>query len=202
MGWFKNTFGPFKKEVWTEVANEIGAKFIDGGFWKKDKIVYSHKNWSIELDLYSTGGKHSKTFTRLQACFLSRDMFQFRMYEENILSPWSKKLGFQDIQIGIPEFDEKYMLKSNTNDNQTYKLLASTSIRELIKSVDDIHLSVRTFGGFFRKTPKNLLQIYYEERGILKNKQQITNLFTLFCLLLDQLVEIHSADPTDPNFRL
>ncbi|NNJ54678.1 MAG: DUF3137 domain-containing protein [Bacteroidia bacterium] len=203
MGWFRNTFGPFKKEVWTEVSKQLGAQFIDGGFWKKDKIRYQHKNWVIEMDTYSTGGKNSKTYTRLRTCYITLDHFQFRMYEENILSPWSKKLGLQDIQIGIADFDDKYMLKSNNIETQTHKLLKSTSIRELIKSVDGIRLSIQDYEGFFfSKSPSNLQLIYFEERGILKNKQKITNLFALFCLILDQLVEIKSANEEDPKFNL
>ena len=203
MGWFRNTFGPFKKEIWNEVANEIGATFVDGGFWKKDKIVYQHKNWTIELDTYTTGGKNSRTYTRLRACFITLDYFEFRMYEENILSSWSKKLGLQDIQVGYPDFDDRYMLKSNNHEKQTHRLLESTSIRELIKSVEDVRLSIQNYEGFFlQKRRKNLQLIYFEKYGIIKDKQLITNLFTLYCLMLDQLVKIESASPKDPQFQL
>lgn len=201
MRWIKDTFGPWQKEVWTEVAHEIGGEFVSGGFWKKDKIVYDYKNWRIELDTFSTGGKHRKTYTRLQTCFISLDHFQFRIYEENIFSPLSKKLGFQDIQIGNTKFDSKYMLKSKNDDGNTLKLLESSTIQKLIQSIDNIHLKIKEHRSFFFRTiPKNLFIIYFEERGILKDKQKIVNLFTLYCLILDQLVRIESASEENSNF--
>ena len=34
MGWF----GPSKDEVWRQLSQELGAEFVDGGFWKGNKV--------------------------------------------------------------------------------------------------------------------------------------------------------------------
>lgn len=31
-------FGPSKKEIWKQLAAEIQANYVDGGFWKGDKV--------------------------------------------------------------------------------------------------------------------------------------------------------------------
>jgi hypothetical protein len=57
MSWLKNLVGPAMGEIWKEVANELKAEFVDGGFWGRDSVNYSHQNWVITLDTYTSGGK-------------------------------------------------------------------------------------------------------------------------------------------------
>ena len=33
----RDLFGPSREEIWRQLCNEIGADFVDGGFWKGDK---------------------------------------------------------------------------------------------------------------------------------------------------------------------
>ena len=49
MGWF----GPSKDEVWRQLSQEIGAEFVEGGFWKGNKVQVHVKPWTITLDTYT-----------------------------------------------------------------------------------------------------------------------------------------------------
>jgi hypothetical protein len=43
MGWF----GPSKDEVWQQLSEEIGAEFVEGGFWKGSKVQAHVGPWRL-----------------------------------------------------------------------------------------------------------------------------------------------------------
>ena len=45
MGWF----GPSKDEVWRQLSQEIGAEFVEGGFWKGNKVQAHVAPWTVTL---------------------------------------------------------------------------------------------------------------------------------------------------------
>ena len=49
MGWF----GPSKDEVWRQLSQEIGAEYVEGGFWKGKKVQARVGPWTITLDTYT-----------------------------------------------------------------------------------------------------------------------------------------------------
>jgi hypothetical protein len=124
--------------------------------------------------------------------YISLDNFEFRMYEENVLSSISKAIGLQDIQIGDSEFDNKFMLKGSS-EPRVKELLASAILKEQILLISEFHLNIRSYTTWFPKNEDNAWEIYYEEHGRLKDKKRITQLFTVFCLFIDRLEEIKSV---------
>lgn len=113
MSILKNLLGPSKDDVWAKIAKDIGGEYIDGGFWKKDELKYEHKNWNLHLDTYTTGGKHSQTYTRMRAPFFNQRGFRFRVTPKHLFSGIGKFFGAQDIEIGDLEFDEEFIIKTN-----------------------------------------------------------------------------------------
>ena len=51
MGWF----GPSKDEVWRKLSQEIGAEFVEGGFWKGSKVQAHVGPWTVTLDTQTDG---------------------------------------------------------------------------------------------------------------------------------------------------
>lgn len=43
--------GPSKKEVWKQLAEEIKANYVQGGFWGGDKVEAYVDNWLVVLDI-------------------------------------------------------------------------------------------------------------------------------------------------------
>src|ERR1035438_3281430 len=58
----RNLFGPSTQEIWRQLCAEIGAQYVEGGFWKGDKVQAAHGPWTITLDTYtvSTGKSRSE----------------------------------------------------------------------------------------------------------------------------------------------
>ena len=64
MGWF----GPSKEEVWRQLSQEIGAEFVEGGFWKGSKVQAHVGAWTVTLDTYTeSSGESHVTYTRMRA---------------------------------------------------------------------------------------------------------------------------------------
>ena len=122
-----------RKEIWTQVAQQIKGSYIEGGFLGKDKLVYEHGEWELVLDTYteSDGDDGSTTYTRMRAPFLNKDNLNFHIYREGFFSPMGKALGFQDIEIGDSFFDKEFIIKGN-QPGQIKKLFGDERIKKLL----------------------------------------------------------------------
>jgi hypothetical protein len=105
MSLLRSIFGPSKDEIWSSIAKDIGGKYIDGGFWKKDVLRYRHRDWEILLDTYTqssgSGSNHSSTtYTRMRAPFVNKDGLYFKIYRKGIFSSIGRFFGMQDLEIG------------------------------------------------------------------------------------------------------
>ena len=203
MGFLSSLFGPSKDEIWSQVANEINGEFIDGGFWNRDQLIYDHGEWTIVLDTFSRGsGKNSRTYTRMRAPFINKDDFQFQIYREGIFSPLGKWLGGQDIIIGDQYFDDEFIIKGN--DEEKIKLLLHDErIKDLLSFQPDVDIKIDPDDAWiFKQYPDGVDALYYECRGTITTKEDLKNLFELFCLILNRLVKIDSAYEDDPGVTL
>ena len=53
-----------KDAAWRQFANEIGAEFIDGGFFRSSKVQAHIKEWTVTLDTYSvSSGDSAESYT-------------------------------------------------------------------------------------------------------------------------------------------
>lgn len=200
MGILRSIFGPSKEEIWSQVADEINGEFIDGGFWGKSQLRYHHREWTIVLDVYNNS---ETAYTRLRAPFINKDGFHFKLYPESFFSTFGKALGMQDIEIGDYFFDNEFIIKSNSQEKVT-KLLDSQPLRELIRGIPNIHFKIsddehNLFGMSF---PDGVDMLYFETQRIIKDKWELRNLFLLFCMVLERLVQLDSAYENDPNIEL
>jgi hypothetical protein len=47
MGFAKRLFGPSRKEIWRKLSEDVGGRYVDGGFWKGDKVQVEHEDWTV-----------------------------------------------------------------------------------------------------------------------------------------------------------
>ncbi|MEL6922775.1 MAG: DUF3137 domain-containing protein [Bacteroidota bacterium] len=200
MGFFKTLFGSTKKEIWQQIADDIGARFESGGFWRPDHLSYQYREWEIVLDTFTRStGNSSTTYTRMRAPFANQDDFYFTIYRKGFFSDIAKVFGMQDIKVGDQWFDETFVIKSN-KPSQIRQLLLDEDIKDLLHDQPRVHLKIKTNKGIFKqKYPKNVDELYFECVGIIKDSNRIKDLFDLFAFVLQRLVEIDSAHPDSPN---
>jgi hypothetical protein len=61
MGILRQLFGPSREEIWRQLCSEIGAQYIEGGFWKGDKVQAHCGQWTVTLDTYTETHSDGKT---------------------------------------------------------------------------------------------------------------------------------------------
>lgn len=196
----RELFGPSKKEIWKALCEQTGSTFIDGGFLKGDKVIAQYRDWTITLDTYTVStGKSSTTYTRIRAPYVNADGFRFTIYRNGIFSDLGEFLGFRDIEIGNDDFDREFVIKSECED-KVRGLLADPKIQELIREQPRFHLRVKDdegwFGGAF---PEGVDELYFRVPGIIRDMEQLRQLFELFSEILDRLCLIGSAYETAPE---
>lgn len=203
MGW-KDIFGPSREEVWRQLCREIGGDFIEGGFWKGDKVEARSGVWTITLDTYTVpAGKTHIPITRLRAPFVSRDGLRFLLYRKGLWSELGKMLGMQDIETGqSARFDEDFIIKGN-DEARIRTLFANSEIRRLIEEQPEIRLELKDDeGSFGKRFPEGVDELVFTATGVIKDVARLKKLYDLFAEVLDQLTRIGSAEEADPGVRL
>ncbi|MCH2204652.1 MAG: hypothetical protein MK132_02120 [Lentisphaerales bacterium] len=207
MGFLRSLFGPSKGEIWGQIAKDIGGRFSEGGFFGTDVLKYKHNDWELNLDTFtrSSGSgqqRSTTTYTRMRVPFVNKDNFYFEIYPEGIFSPLGKWFGMQDVEIGDSFFDEKFIIKGNS-DQRLKELFADSEIKRLIHGQPQIYLKVKDDEGWFGSSfPEGVDELYFEARGVIKDTAILKDLFELFARILDHLVAIDSAYETPANVRL
>lgn len=199
----RDCFGPSKKEIWKKLCNEIEATFVDGGFWGGDKVVAKVNKWAVTLDTYTVStGRISITYTRMRAPYVNKDGFQFKFYRKSIFSDLGKLFGMQDIEVGIPFFDEKYIVQGN-NIQKVKEFFSNTRIYELVKMQPDIYFKVKDDEGIFGlEFPRGVDELYLEVVGVIKDIERLKSLFELFSEIMNQLCLMGSAYQDNPGVEL
>ena len=203
MSLLRQIFGPSRDEVWRQLCAEIGADFIEGGFWKGNKVQARVKEWIVTLDTYTVStGKSHVTYTRMRAPYVNRDGFRFTIYRKNLLSDLGKLLGMQDIDVGDPEFDRDFVIKGN-DESKVLALFGNPRICQLIQAQPSIHLQVKDDEGWFSASfPEGVDELCFHVVGVIKDIERLKSLYELFAETLDQLCRIGSAYEANPNVAL
>jgi hypothetical protein len=203
MSTLRKWFGPGKAEIWRQLCAETGAKYIEGGFWKGEKVQATHGEWTITLDVYSVStGKSTMLFTRLRAPYVNPDHFRFTIYRRGFFSDIAKWLGMQDIEVGHEAFDRDFIIKG-TEEGKLRALFESPRLRELIAAQPEIYLTVKDDEGFCGVDfPAGTDELSFHVHGVIKDVERLKLLFELFAETLDQLCRIGSAYEEAPKLQL
>jgi hypothetical protein len=203
MNALRKLFGPSREEIWRQLCTETGADYVQGGFWKGDKVQAAHDEWTITLDTYAVStGKTTMVFTRLRAPYVNPDHFRFTIYRRGLFSEIGKWLGMQDVEVGHEAFDRDFIIKG-TEESKLRALFNNARLRELIAAQPQIHLTVKDDeGGWGRGFPADTDELCFHVAGIIKDVERLKLLFELFAETLDQLCRIGSAYEEAPKLKL
>lgn len=205
MGFLRSLFGPSRDEIWRQLSHETGADFVEGGFFRGSKVVLEHGEWDITLDTYTqSNGQNngSTTYTRMRAPYVNADGFRFEVYREGLFSGIGRAFGMQDVEVGYPEFDRDFVIKGNS-EQRLRSLFANETIRELIHMQPRIRFEVRDDEGWFgTHFPDGVDELRFACVGVIRDVDQLRDLFDLFAETLEHLCAIGSAYEGDPQVYL
>lgn len=196
----RRLFGPSREEIWRQLSAEIDAQYVEGGFWKGDKVQARHGEWTVTLDTYVVStGKTVIHFTRMRAPYVNPDGFRFAIYRHGLFSGIAKLFGMQDIDTGDEQFDSDFIVKG-TDETRVRQLLATPRIRELIAVQPSIHFEVKDDEGWFGTSfPDGVDELYFAVVGVIKDVERLKRLYELFAETLDQLSCMGSAYQRAPD---
>lgn len=180
-----------KINIWQEFAKETNGTFAEGYSWRSDSVTIEYKNWKIIFDNYRLwSGKHSTFLTRVIAPISVKDNFKFEIYNEGFIRKIEKLFGAQDIQIGYPDFDKAFTIKSN-NEFKTKTLLRNKEIRNHIILQKEVNIQICDQKGIWEgQLPENEFELSYYMDGKVDNLETLNSLLELFKILLDEMFEL------------
>ena len=187
-----NIFGS-KENIWKSFSEQTGGTIFEGQYGMLDGTIISYKNWKIVFDYYDLySGKFNERFTRIFVPIVSLDDFRFEIYNNGIIRSIEKIFGAQDIEIGIKEFDKRFILKAN-NGFKLKKLLLNPRIRQLLEIQKEVNFEISNYKGIWEKETQEL-EVSFFVKGEIKSIETLSSLLDLFKLVLDNLVENQSID--------
>ena len=182
------------KEIWRQVSAEIGARYEAGRFWKGDKVIASHGDWTIILDTYFCAAS-KMTYTRVRAAFVNPGDFRFTIYRKGLFSDIAKWFGMQDVEIGEATFDRMFIIKGN-DESRLRTLFTRKKIRDLISQQPRIHLTVQKKKARRNEAVAPSHELHFHTVGVIKDLDRLKLLFELFSEVLDQLSRMGAAVPS------
>lgn len=199
MSMLQGWFSAHTEEVWKQLSEQIGGKFIDGGFWHTDRVTAKVDSWTVTLDTHSEQvGRSCITYTRLRAAYVNRDGFRFTLYTADLFSGLAARLGMQDVVVGDPEFDRIFVVQGN-DEEKVRALFSDAGLRERLRVQPEILLAVKDDEGWFGEHfPAGVDELLCRVTGRVDSLERLRGLFDLFAQTLHGLCRLGSAEEANP----
>ena len=207
MGFLRQIFGPSREEIWRQLSSEIDAQYVQGGFWKGDKVQIHHEQWTITLDTYtvshSTGKTHLPRPTHAFGLLTSiRTVSNSRFIEKDFSAIWANCSECRMWKSAILNSMRHSSSRAMTSKNCGH-LFANPKIRQLLEMQPAVHLTVKDDEGWFSTAfPEGVDELYFSVVGVIKDVERLKSLYYLFAEVLNQLCHIGSAYENDPQLEL
>jgi hypothetical protein len=191
MGIYREVFGPSKEDIWRQLSGEIGARYVEGGFWQGDKVQAQIGEWTVTLDTHEVpSGGTKRATTRIRAPFVNQDGFNFLVYRSGVFSELGKLMGMQDVEVGFPEFDSSFIIKGN-NKELLRRLFSNEKIRQLLSEQPNVRFEIISDEG--GSAGESTDEVRFQASGAIQDLDRLKQLFELFAVTLDQLCAMGSA---------
>lgn len=188
----RRLFGSAQREIWDQLGREIGAE-VEHDFWTGTEVRAAVRDWTVTLD--STRDATMR-FTRMRAPYANPAGFRFTLHPDGFFNSVAKFFGMQDVEVGHPDFDERFIIKGN-DPERLVALFDDDAIRELVMEQPSIFLTVRDDDGWFDDSfegETDLLEFLCAD--IVEDRERLHGLFALFGAVLDRLCLLGEAYET------
>ena len=119
-------------------AEQMGLQLVAAtGPWYNRTAVHvagTYRGREVKLDHYITGGKHTKTYQRVEVKPVDSGPGYVSITLEGLGSLIASAVGIKDIQVGDERFDGKFLVKA-TSDEFARQVLSAPEAREKIIAV-------------------------------------------------------------------
>ena len=175
---------------WRQFAREAGGELVDRGFIRSDsnqpgrwqfgpwvEVHFAVRGHPAILEtLYEDADENVRRYTSLRVTLPLREPFRFEVSREGVLGRLGKLVGVQDLQVGHPDFDRAFHVKTS-NERVALGLLDDEGIRQRL---------LAEAGGAFGLRPADSsggsddrADLYFEETDLIQEFARLTALSRL-----------------------
>jgi hypothetical protein len=129
--------GNNEEEVWKKLAADIKAN--EESVEYHAVLIQNNSGITLDIDIDPGGGFENGDSSTRFTSDISQTSFRLAIHPQNFVDDIGKLLGLEDVIIGYPEFDKKFIIKTN-NGGKTQTIFAEKDCREILESLDDFTL--------------------------------------------------------------
>jgi hypothetical protein len=198
LGVFSSLFGPSREEIWSSLRGQIAAELVDGGFWRGDRLRMQAGDWTVTLDEYTQMVPAGKVHvhiphTRMRAPFPNPTGFRFSIHRASMFSALGTLLGMQDIEVGYPEFDKEFVIKSN-DESTVRSLFDNAPLRALMAAQPKFQLCIQNDEGWFgTKYPPDVDVLIFDVAAKIRDVDRLRGIYDVFAGTLGKLSKMGVA---------
>jgi hypothetical protein len=99
-------------ETYDRLARRFGGRVQTGGWFEMPAATFIVDGVAVRVDIFDSGSKHSRYYTQVHLEWPDPQM-RLEVFPDGIWSQMGRLIGMQDIEIGSPEFDRDYVIRSS-----------------------------------------------------------------------------------------
>ena len=170
-------------EAWETAAEELGGSFRGEQrelFSSQPRHIWADvRGVAVEVDHYTVRTNNSSTtYTRAKARAKAPTDFKLKVSQSGMFSDLARAVGFQDVPVGDPEFDETFVIKSS--DPEAAKMWLNAAVRKRIWAASEFSFTLKNnrieaiHAGLVRE-PEDLIALIRAVAAFANGRQRITN---------------------------
>lgn len=98
--------------AWAQMAQSLGLTYTRPSSWQAGTISGPYQDFQVQVYSFTRGsGKNKTTLTAVKTFVNPQLTLGMKVYREHAFSGIGKMLGFQDLQTGDKEFDDRFVIK-------------------------------------------------------------------------------------------
>jgi hypothetical protein len=171
----------------TRLGLELRRQPVRFGFEPIPAVEGRHRDRLVRFFTYTTGsGKSRRTWSAVSAALTAPRTFTLELCPENFLTRFVlvTTLGMQDIQLGDPEFDRAFIVKSNDPSYAAAALMPEIRAQLLARDRRAVSWQLTIKGG----------EVRYAENGSFDSQKQVDR-FAEMLEIVGELAEVAEVYP-------
>lgn len=178
----RNTIeGKSEDEIWKIIADQLTAK--ENNLDYTAQFLTQKHCVILDIDIHpDRGEENEKPVTCFSAKLPDETNFRFKIEKQGLKQEIGKIFGMQDVIIGHPVFDKKFLIQSNAEE-KVKELFSNSEVTEILLKHPVIDFKIRE-----RKIGANkeiVLGLYLE--GGITEPEKLKDLFQPFKIVLSLL---------------
>lgn len=132
--------GETEDQIWSQ----LNSDFITNKDLLDYHVVLDQSGRRVVLDIgidLGGGFESGSAFTTFSSYLYSRDAFRFSIHKQGVIDEIGKFFGMQDAVLGYAEFDEKFIVKTNS-ELKTATLFADNQLRRILLAYEDLSFGI------------------------------------------------------------